>query len=202
MAIGNPFGLGSTVTNGIISNRARDIMLRSGGRSRANDNYVDDFMQHSAAINMGNSGGPLLNLKGETIGAIEVPGLKTHIATLVAPDTPAGQPWPEVYIHAKLMLIDDAFMTLGSANINTRSMQADSEMNIAHHRPEITRPLREQQWAKYTNGRVTAGMAFKDSYKVWEKLIQKSATAKRDRQRPVSQLADFLRDSPEMSNKD
>ena len=67
LAIGNPFGLGSTVTNGIISNRARDIMLRSGGRNRVND-YVDDFMQHSAAINMGNSGGPLLNLEGKVVG--------------------------------------------------------------------------------------------------------------------------------------
>ena len=67
VAIGNPFGLGSTVTSGIISNRARDIMLRSGGRNRVND-YVDDFMQHDAAINMGNSGGPLLNLEGKVVG--------------------------------------------------------------------------------------------------------------------------------------
>jgi len=67
LAIGNPFGLGSTVTSGIISNRARDIMLRSGGRNRVND-YVDDFMQHDAAINMGNSGGPLLNLEGKVVG--------------------------------------------------------------------------------------------------------------------------------------
>lgn len=69
LAIGNPFGLGSTVTNGIISNRARDISVSrgNGSRGRASD-YIDDFIQHSASINMGNSGGPLLNLKGEVIG--------------------------------------------------------------------------------------------------------------------------------------
>ncbi|MCE3230874.1 MAG: hypothetical protein K0R52_802 [Alphaproteobacteria bacterium] len=67
LAIGNPFGLGSTVTSGIISNRARDIMLSRGGRNRVND-YVDDFMQHNAAINMGNSGGPLLDLNGKVVG--------------------------------------------------------------------------------------------------------------------------------------
>lgn len=67
LAIGNPFGLGSTVTSGIISNRARDIMLNRGGKNRVND-YVDDFMQHDAAINMGNSGGPLLNLEGKVVG--------------------------------------------------------------------------------------------------------------------------------------
>ena len=67
LAIGNPFGLGSTVTSGIISNRARDIMMRTGSRNRVND-YVDDFMQHDAAINMGNSGGPLLSLDGKVVG--------------------------------------------------------------------------------------------------------------------------------------
>lgn len=68
VAIGNPFGLGGTVTTGIVSNRARDIAL--GGRSGRNraDSYVDDFMQHSAAINMGNSGGPLLGLDGKVVG--------------------------------------------------------------------------------------------------------------------------------------
>jgi phosphatidylserine/phosphatidylglycerophosphate/cardiolipin synthase-like enzyme len=142
------------------------------------------------------------DVKAETIAPMTLPGLKTHIATLVAPDTPAGQPWPEVYIHAKLMLIDDAFMTLGSANINTRSMQADSEMNIAHHRPEITRPLREQQWAKYTNGMVTAGMSFYKAFGVWQDLMNKNSANKKLSLRPVAQLAEFLRDSPVMTNKD
>ena len=128
---------------------------------------------------------------GQTIGATEVPGLKMHVATLVAPDTPAGQPWQEVYIHAKLMLIDDAFMTLGSANINTRSMQADSEMNIAHHRPEITMPLKNQQWAKYTAGRVTGGMSLADSFSEWQRIMAMNTNAKSQAGRPVAQLAEF-----------
>lgn len=67
LAIGNPFGLGSTVTSGIISNRSRDIGMRSNSRSRISE-YVDDFMQHDASINMGNSGGPLFNLEGKVVG--------------------------------------------------------------------------------------------------------------------------------------
>ncbi|MBM3632439.1 MAG: Do family serine endopeptidase [Alphaproteobacteria bacterium] len=94
LAIGNPFGLGSTVTSGIISNRSRDIMLGRGGKSRVND-YVDDFMQHDAAINMGNSGGPLLDLQGKVIGintAIFSPsggniGIGFAIPSAVAQDT-------------------------------------------------------------------------------------------------------------------
>jgi serine protease Do len=58
MAMGNPFGLGGTVTSGIISAKARDI--NSGP-------YVD-YLQTDAAINRGNSGGPLFNLEGEVIG--------------------------------------------------------------------------------------------------------------------------------------
>lgn len=67
VAIGNPFGLGSTVTSGIISNRSRNIGVRSNTRSRLSE-YVDDFMQHDASINMGNSGGPLFDLDGKVVG--------------------------------------------------------------------------------------------------------------------------------------
>jgi serine protease Do len=58
IAIGNPFGLGGSVSAGIISARARDI----------NAGPFDDFIQTDAAINRGNSGGPLFNINGEVIG--------------------------------------------------------------------------------------------------------------------------------------
>ena len=58
IAIGNPFGLGGTVTSGIISARNRSI-----GLSR-----YEDFIQTDASINQGNSGGPLFNMDGDVIG--------------------------------------------------------------------------------------------------------------------------------------
>ncbi|MEM6488912.1 MAG: DegQ family serine endoprotease [Pseudomonadota bacterium] len=58
VAIGNPFGLGGSVSAGIISARNRDI----------NSGPYDDFIQTDAAINRGNSGGPLFNMAGEVIG--------------------------------------------------------------------------------------------------------------------------------------
>ena len=73
----------------------------------------------------------------------EILGLKVHVCTLVAPDSPPGK-WGYVYVHAKLMIIDDVFMTLGSANINTRSMEADSELNICHEHGAVTAPLRRR----------------------------------------------------------
>ena len=67
VAVGNPFGLSSTVTSGIISAKSRDI----------NSGPYDDFIQTDAAINRGNSGGPLFNNDGDVIGvntAIISPG--------------------------------------------------------------------------------------------------------------------------------
>ena len=58
VAVGNPFGLGHTVTSGIVS--AKDRVIGAGP--------YDDFIQTDASINPGNSGGPLFNMKGEVVG--------------------------------------------------------------------------------------------------------------------------------------
>jgi serine protease Do len=58
LAIGNPFGLGGSVTAGIVSARGRDIQ----------QGPYDNFIQTDAAINRGNSGGPLFNMDGEVVG--------------------------------------------------------------------------------------------------------------------------------------
>lgn len=58
VAVGNPFGLGGTVTAGIVSARGREIGA----------NRYDDFIQIDAAVNKGNSGGPAFNLNGEVVG--------------------------------------------------------------------------------------------------------------------------------------
>jgi len=59
VAIGNPFGLSQTVTSGIVS---------ALGRSGLNIGGYEDFIQTDAAINRGNSGGALVNLRGELVG--------------------------------------------------------------------------------------------------------------------------------------
>src|SRR5690606_34420339 len=59
IAIGNPFGLGQTVTSGLVSALGRTGLGKHG---------YEDFIQTDAAINPGNSGGALVNLKGELVG--------------------------------------------------------------------------------------------------------------------------------------
>jgi serine protease Do len=78
LAIGNPLGLGQTVTMGIVSAKNRVISEKLGDV----DPRYEDFIQTDAAINQGNSGGPLFNFKGEVIGinsAIINPGVAMNV---------------------------------------------------------------------------------------------------------------------------
>jgi len=84
VAIGNPFGLGNTVTAGIVSAKYRQI-----GQSS-----YDNYIQTDASINPGNSGGPLLNTAGEVVGvntAIFLKAAETLVSVSPSPST-----WPRI----------------------------------------------------------------------------------------------------------
>ncbi|HEY4788589.1 MAG TPA: Do family serine endopeptidase [Bacteroidales bacterium] len=71
LAVGNPYNLTSTVTAGIVSAKARNLSLLNGGRGfdREDNNYaIESFIQTDAAVNPGNSGGALVNTRGELVG--------------------------------------------------------------------------------------------------------------------------------------
>jgi serine protease Do len=108
VAIGNPLGLDHTVTQGIISAKGRQI---SGPG-------LESFLQTDAAINRGNSGGPLLNLKGEVIGintAIRPDGQNIGFAVpvdkinLVLKDLRSGRPVSRGYLGVGTKDMDNAF---------------------------------------------------------------------------------------------
>lgn len=65
LAVGNPFGFTSTVTSGIVSAKARNITTTTGAPSKGN---IESYIQTDAAVNQGNSGGALVNLRGELVG--------------------------------------------------------------------------------------------------------------------------------------
>ena len=90
-------------------------------------------------------------MRGGAIFQTIIPSLKVHICSLFPPTSPERK-WMPVYVHSKLMIINDVFTTHGSANINTRSMQVDSEMNIAHDWASVTKALRQRLWKLHTNG--------------------------------------------------
>ncbi|MBV7479678.1 phosphatidylserine/phosphatidylglycerophosphate/cardiolipin synthase family protein [Pseudomonas sp. PDM31] len=137
------------------------------------------------------------------ISPTEIPGLKVHICTLVAPDSPPEN-WMDVYVHSKLMIVDDVFTTLGSANINTRSMQVDSELNICIEDPAVTRPLREHLFGVHTGGRATGDDMY-EVYDKWQDIInqnrdRKTNGAQKQKTKiwegPIASLIEFMQESP------
>lgn len=141
----------------------------------------------------------------QTISASEIatPGLKTLVCRIVSPDTAPGQAWVETYVHAKLMIIDDTFMTLGSANINTRSMETDSELNIIHDRPEVSKPARQTLWDLHTRnwtGKRIADLPIDDAHKAWQKIMDENQQRRLRGRPPIAPLDAFMRLDP--SRKD
>ncbi len=133
----------------------------------------------------------------------EVPGLKIHICSLVAPDSPAGQEWMPVYIHSKVMIINDVFTTHGSANINTRSMEVDSELNIAHEWMSVTQPLRRRLWNLHTKG-MGAQDDPEEAFNAWQFIINNNKDNQDDKKSgvPCASLIGFLYNKKTIKNMD
>jgi phosphatidylserine/phosphatidylglycerophosphate/cardiolipin synthase-like enzyme len=132
----------------------------------------------------------------------EIPNLKVHVCSLVAPDSPAGK-WMPVYIHSKLMIVDDVFTTHGSANINTRSMQVDSELNIAHEWASETQALRRRLWKLHTAGKGMQDQP-KAAFKAWQEIIKKNKDLRADERgkQPCAPLVEFHYSPATLTNLD
>lgn len=81
-------------------------------------------------------------------------GIKVSVARLRSSGPVPGHDmaYREIYIHSKLMIIDDVFITVGSANLNQRSMSADSEINIAATGGDYAQPLRDRIFRLHSGG--------------------------------------------------
>jgi phosphatidylserine/phosphatidylglycerophosphate/cardiolipin synthase-like enzyme len=130
------------------------------------------------------------DIENSTLVPEKRPGLKVHVCSLVAPDTPAGEDWMPVYIHSKLMIVDDVFTTHGSANINTRSMMVDSELNIAHEWASVTEALRRRLWDMHTGGMGAQDDAAA-AFKAWETIINKNRDFRKEKLTPHAPLVEF-----------
>lgn len=100
------------------------------------------------------------------------------IAQHLGPEQGTAQ-YKSIYVHSKLLLVDDLFFTLGSANINIRSLHSDSELNIAMPSPKTTRTWRERLWAMHSGAPISVSMPtprenIMDDYNNWESVINKN----------------------------
>ncbi|MBB4519435.1 phospholipase D-like domain-containing protein [Paraburkholderia fungorum] len=172
-----------------------------------------DLQQQLDAVN-----GKISANKSGPVVPSDITGLKTLICTLVAPDSPAGN-WMNTYVHSKIMVIDDVFLTHGSANINTRSMEVDSELNICHEHGDVTNALRKRLWTIHTrNGSVSyqggqsdsdannaqaIGDNIEEAFKAWSGII--TSNKKRmdsKKQSPLASLIAFRTDTTKRSKLD
>ncbi len=125
----------------------------------------------------------------KVIVPIDIPGLQVIVCTLVAPDSP-GSAWMPVYVHSKIAIIDDVYLTHGSANINSRSMEVDSELNICHEHGEVTKKLRQTLWGIHTNGRgVDDGPG--DAFANWTVVAKKNKDNQVKKIKPIASLVEF-----------
>ncbi|MEW7848106.1 phospholipase D-like domain-containing protein [Massilia aurea] len=90
----------------------------------------------------------------------------------------------EIYIHSKLLLVDDSFFSLGSANLNQRSMAVDSEINLATNDAKKAADLRQKIWGKLSGGTVDGkgGSAsdIKEAFSDWTEITMINSEQKRE----------------------
>jgi phosphatidylserine/phosphatidylglycerophosphate/cardiolipin synthase-like enzyme len=98
----------------------------------------------------------------------EAPCLKVHVATLTSchPGDPCM--YTPIYVHSKLFIVDDAFMTSGSANINIKSMHLDAEINIATDSNNIAAELRKKLFEQHTDENLDT---IEKNYEYWSELM-------------------------------
>jgi serine protease Do len=120
-AVGNPFGLGGTVTSGIVSATSRNI----------NAGPFDDFIQTDAAINRGNSGGPLFNNAGEVIG------VNTAIFSPDGGSVGIGFAVPSKLVQSVVAdLSDDGQITRGWLGVQIKPMPEDIASVLGYETPK------------------------------------------------------------------
>lgn len=149
-------------------NPKRHIIVTRAGAHDIGPALPPEVVQHANTIS-----------KPDLLKLQETYGLKVATAMLQTSGVDKGRwRYREIYIHSKLLLVDDNFFTLGSANLNQRSMAVDSEINIATDDPRHAAELRKRVFSIHSGGTIDGGsgtaMEIKDSFTDWTKLMRQN----------------------------
>jgi len=103
--------------------------------------------------------------------------------------------YTDIYVHAKLLIVDDQFMTLGSANISNTSMQFHSEMNLVANDTSKVRLLHKQLWEEHFQRSLTDMQLFDPNTAVnlWNEDAKQNFQARNSSQKPVSRVYPFTK---------
>lgn len=149
----------------------------------------------------------------------DTPGIKAHICTLMPKDENGkyvhtykknGKDTPaEVYVHSKVTIMDDVFTVISSANLNTRSMQVDTELGIIMECADVAEGLRKRLWDLHTNKNFAANpddmhdyVVAKGVFKIWQQLINTNKKLSGTGTSPDCALREFYRADPTVSRSD
>ena len=149
----------------------------------------------------------------------DTPGIKAHICTLMPKDEKGkyvhtykknGKDTPaEVYVHSKVTIMDDVFTVISSANLNTRSMQVDTELGIIMECADVAEGLRKRLWDLHTNKNFAANpddmhdyVVAKGVFKIWQQLINTNKKLSGTGTSPDCALREFYRADPTVSRSD
>jgi len=134
-----------------------------------------------------NSGGD--DTRGQLGTLLQADGDQKRLlaCTLVSPGS--DRDWP-VYIHAKVGIVDDTWMTIGSANLNEHSLFNDTEMNIVTHDAGLITATRHRLWAEHLQGTPAEVMGDPTNLidQVWRPIAQEQADRAARKQRPTHRL--------------
>lgn len=132
----------------------------------------------------------------------DLPGLKVVIATLTActpePRSPlaVGQQayFRDIYVHSKLLVVDDVFSLLSSANINTRSLHTDTELGLAAPDPALARHWREELWKLHVGKSINDDKGHCDAkanFKNWNQVMDDNWKSKNKNEPLIAHLTRF-----------
>ncbi|ULT73509.1 MULTISPECIES: phospholipase D-like domain-containing protein [Pseudomonas] len=100
----------------------------------------------------------------------------------------------DIYVHSKLLVVDDVFSLLSSANINTRSMHTDSELGLAAPDAELAKTWREELWKLHVGRSFSGGNGRCDSarnFKEWNHVMDKNWESKNKNEPLMAHLTRF-----------
>jgi phospholipase D1/2 len=169
---------------------ASDTMKAQGGlvdRGKVSQNYSD--------AKKGKNGTKVLDRPSAEELANSY-GLKVSLARLRSSglDRDHQMGYREIYIHSKLMIIDDVFLTVGSANLNQRSMSSDSEINVGVTGLKYVAPLRQRAFSILSGGGVQGSGAapeLPDVFDRWNDLMQQNVELRQAKGRMQGFLLPF-----------
>lgn len=149
----------------------------------------------------------------------DTPGIKAHICTLMPKDENGkyvhtykknGKDTPaEVYVHSKVTIMDDVFTIISSANLNTRSMQVDTELGIIMECADVAEGLRKRLWDLHTNKNFAANpddmhdyAVAEEAFRKWGELIKANKRSQKGNGVAKCALREFYRAAPSVSKSD